>query len=248
VLGLALAWGAAYLSKRKASDRFSYGLKSSSILAAWLNGAILLIAIGAILLGAIQRLLSPHAIVAPVVMAVAGAGILVNGFTAYLFSSGQKSDLNVRAAFLHMLSDALISAGVVVAAFIYMKTGWEWLDPAVSLVITVVIFFGTLNVVKESTNLALHAVPAHLHLNEVRQYLLSEDGVKEVHDLHVWAMSTTEVALTCHLSTADTDLFYATDRLQKIADEIEHRFGIVHSTIQVDHESAVGRCVIDSNL
>lgn len=246
VLGLALAWGAAHLSKKQASDRFSYGLKSSSIMAALINAGILMVAIGAILMEAVQRLMNPHPFVGSVVMMVAAVGILVNGFTAYLFSSGH-SDLNIRGAFMHMASDALISLGVVIAAFIYLRTGWLWLDPVVSIAISIIIFWGTLSLLKESVNLALHAVPAHIDLNAVRTFLESEEGVCGVHDLHVWAMSTTEVALTCHLSTLSVDLFLPTGRLQKISDEINQRFAIVHSTIQVNHESAVSGCVNDSN-
>jgi cobalt-zinc-cadmium efflux system protein len=245
VLGLALAWGAAYLSKKRATDRYSYGLKSSSIMAALINASILLVAVGAIILEAVQRLLHPHLMVGMTVIIIAAIGILVNGFTAFLFSSGKHSDLNVRGAFLHMLSDALISAGVVIAGFIYLKTGWPWLDPVVSIVVSIVILMGTFGLLKESVNLSLHAVPEHIDLNEVRDFLLKQTGVCEVHDLHVWAMSTTEVAMTCHLATKDPSLFCANGRLQKISDEIDHKFQIVHSTIQVDHEADIEHCVKD---
>ena len=245
VLGLGLAWGATYLAKKKVSDRYSYGLKSSSIMAALINAAILMVAIGAIALEAVQRLMHPNLVQASIVMAVAAAGILINGFTAYLFSFGRESDLNVRAAFFHLASDALISVGVVISAFVYLKTGWQWIDPAVSILISILILFGTLSLLKESFNLALHAVPAHIDLKAVRNFLLKESGVVAVHDLHVWAMSTTEVALSCHLSTQDAALFLENSRLQKIATDIEHEFGIIHSTIQVDHESDVQHCVSD---
>jgi cobalt-zinc-cadmium efflux system protein len=246
VLGLGLAWGAVYLSKKEVSDRYSYGLKSSSIMAALINALVLSIAIGAIVLGAIQRLVHPNFIDGKIVIVVAAVGILVNGFTAYLFSSSDKSDLNLRGAFLHMLSDALISLGVVIAGVVYLQTGWTWIDPLVSIFVSIVIFFSTIGLLRESANLALHAVPKQIDLKIVRAFLLREAGVKDVHDLHVWAMSTTEIALTCHLSTHNPELFFTSGRLQKIADDIEHRFGICHSTIQVDHESAVAHCVKDT--
>ena len=234
VLGLALAWGAAHLSKKKATDRYSYGLKSTSIMAALINAAILLLAIGAIILEAIQRLQNPHPIEGMTVVIVAAIGIGVNGFTAYLFSSGENADLNIRGAFLHMLSDTLISIGVVVSALIYLKTGWIWLDSLVSIMVSIVIFVGTFGLLKESMNLALHGVPDHIDLKMVRDFLLNQKGVIEVSDLHVWAMSTTEVAMTCHLSTKKKELFLEKDRVPKISDDIEKEFGIVHSTIQVD--------------
>ena len=245
VLGLALAWGAAHLSKKQATDRFSYGLKSTSIMAALINAAVLLLAVGAIMMESIQRFMHPNPIHGMTVVTVAAIGICVNGFTALLFSTGHH-DLNVRGAFMHMLSDALISLGVVISAFIYLKTGWVWLDPVVSILVSAIIFWGTFGLLKESINLALHAVPENISLKDVRDFLMKQAGVKDVHDLHVWAMSTTEVAMTCHLSTENTELFYTTDRLQHISDKIEHEFGIVHSTIQVDHESAVGHCVKDT--
>ena len=247
VLGLALAWGAAYLSKKQATDRYSYGLKSTSIMAALINAAVLLIAIGAIVMEAVQRFLNPNPVQGMTVIVVAAIGILINGFTAYLFHSGKDADLNVRGAFLHMLSDMLISLAVVVSGFIYLKTGWLWLDPVMSILVSVVIFVGTFGLLKESMNLALHAVPEKIDLNLVRKFLLDQPGVKDVHDLHVWAMSTTEVALTCHLSTSNTEVLLRQGCLQEISDELEHQFGIVHSTIQVDHESEVGHCVKDTH-
>ena len=215
-------------------------------MAALINALVLSVAIGAIVLGAVQRLIHPNYMVGKIVIIVAAVGILVNGFTAYLFSSAEKDDLNVRGAFLHMLSDALISLGVVIAGFIYIKTGWSWIDPVVSILVSVVIFFSTIGLLRESANLALHGVPKKIDLKIVRAFLLRETGVKDVHDLHVWAMSTTEIALTCHLSTHNPEMFFTTGRLQKISDEIEHRFGICHSTIQIDHESSVDHCVKDT--
>jgi cobalt-zinc-cadmium efflux system protein len=134
----------------------------------------------------------------------------------------------------------------VIAGVVYLQTGWTWIDPLVSIFVSIVIFFSTIGLLRESANLALHAVPKQIDLKIVRAFLLREAGVKDVHDLHVWAMSTTEIALTCHLSTHNPELFFTSGRLQKIADDIEHRFGICHSTIQVDHESAVAHCVKDT--
>jgi cobalt-zinc-cadmium efflux system protein len=246
VLGLALAWGAATLSKKQATDRYSYGLKSTSIMAALINATVLFLAVGAIIMEAIQRLMHPNPIVGATVMIVAAIGIGVNGFTAYLFAKGNH-DLNIRGAFLHMIGDALISVGVVIAGFVYLHTGWLWLDPVVSILVSLIIFYGTFGLLKESLNLALHAVPKNIDLSSVRDFLMSQAGVQGVHDLHVWAMSTTEVAMTCHLATQNTELFLTTGRLQQIANEIEKKFGIGHSTIQVDNESDISDCVKDSN-
>jgi cobalt-zinc-cadmium efflux system protein len=232
VLGLGAAWTAAVLAKRAPSPRFTYGLRGSSILAALFNAVFLLVAVGAIAWEAIMRLAAPEPVASVTVMVVAGIGILINGFTAWLFSSGSKGDLNIRGAYLHMLADAAVSAGVVLAALVILYTGWLWLDPAVSLVISAVIIWGTWGLLRESTAMSLNAVPSGIEPAAVRGYLAQCKGVQGVHDLHIWPMSTTEVALTCHLvipSGPPGDAY-----LLDVAQRLKRDFGIDHTTIQIE--------------
>jgi cobalt-zinc-cadmium efflux system protein len=234
VLGLMAAWTAAILSKRAPSPRFTYGLRGSSILAALFNAVFLLVAVGAIAWEAIQRLLVPEPVGGVTVMVVAGIGIVINGVTAWLFASGRKGDLNIRGAYLHMVADAAVSAGVVIAGLIILLTGWNWLDPAVSLVISGVIVWGTWSLLRDSTAMSLSAVPRGIDPRAVRDYLERCSGVVQVHDLHIWPMSTTEVALTCHLvipagSPGDT-------WLMEVARRLHRDFGIEHATIQVEND------------
>ena len=182
VLGLALAWFATWLARRRPSDQFTYGLRSSSILVAVINAVVLLVAVGLILWEALARLRAPSPVESYSVMTVAAIGIAVNGFTAYLFSSGQ-SDLNIRGAFLHMLADALVSAGVVVAGFLMLKTGWLWIDPVVSIAISLVIVWGTWGLLRQSVSMALAGVPQGIKRSDVESFLLSHEGVDRIHDL-----------------------------------------------------------------
>lgn len=235
VLGLLLAWGATILSRRAPSSRFTYGMRSSSILAALGNAVLLLLATGAITWEALQRFVHPEPVEGTTVIVVAAIGIVVNAATAALFLAGRKGDLNVRGAFLHMAADAIVSLGVVIAGGAIVYTGWLWLDPATSLVISVVIVAGTWGLFRDSVRLALHAVPPGIEIERVRAYLQGVTGVAEVHDLHVWAMSTTENALTAHLVTPQGypgDAFVAT-----LCEEIQERFGIGHSTIQIETDT-----------
>lgn len=232
VLGLGAAWAAAVLSKRPPSPRFTYGLRGSSILAALFNAVFLLVAVGAIAWEAIMRLVTPEPIAGFTVIVVATVGILINGLTAWLFASGSKGDLNIRGAYLHMLADAAISAGVVVAAVVIVLTGWLWLDPLVSLVISAVIVWGTWSLLRESTAMSLNAVPRGIDPAAVRGYLAQCAGVQGVHDLHIWPMSTTEIALTCHLvipAGPPGDAY-----LMDVAQRLYRDFGIEHATIQVE--------------
>jgi len=245
VLGLILAWGASYLATQKMGKRFSYGLKSSTIMAASLNAVFLLVALGGIIWESIQRFMNPNPIEANTVMAVAAVGILVNGITAWLFVKGKDDDLNIRGAFLHMLGDALISAGVVVAGFVYLKTNWLWLDPTVSIVISILIVMGTIGLLKESLSLALHAVPRGIDIEEVKHFLEGQSHVVKVHDLHVWAMSTTETALTCHLVVNNPEEFSAQGGLLAVTHELDEKFHIEHSTIQLDRVEHEEHCVHD---
>lgn len=232
VLSLFLAWGALILAKRKPSERYTYGLQSSSILAALINAIVLLVACGGIGWEAIQRFSQPAAVGSSTVMAVAAIGIVINGITAWLFMAGRKSDLNIRGAFLHMVADALVSFGVVLSGAAILKTGWLWLDPLISLVISILIITCTWKLLQDSFALALHATPKHISTVKVKAYLLSLDGVKAVHDLHIWAMSTNEAALSAHLLMAGShpgDAF-----LHTVAHQLEHDFGIGHSTLQIE--------------
>jgi cobalt-zinc-cadmium efflux system protein len=232
VLGLLVAWGAASLGKRAPTVHYTYGLRRTSILAALFNAIFLLVAIGAIAYEAFGRLAAPEPVAGGIVMAVAAIGIVINGVTAWLFSSGRKGDLNVRGAFLHMVSDAVVSAGVVVSAFTIGLTGWLWLDPATSLVIVAIIMIGTWGLLKDSVAMALDRVPDGIAPRDVEAALTGLPGVARVHDLHIWSMSTTEVALTAHLvmpTGCPGDAF-----LHDAADMLHDRFEIGHATLQVE--------------
>lgn len=232
VLGLIAAWTAAVLSKRAATSRYTYGLKGSSILAALFNAVFLLVAVGAIAWEAVHRLFYPTPMTEITVIVVATIGIAINGVTALMFASGRNSDLNIRGAYLHMVADAAVSVGVVIAAVVIMFTGWLWIDAVTSLVICVLIVWGTWSLLRDSTAMSLAAVPRGIDSVAVRSYLEQCEGVVQVHDLHIWSMSTTEVALTCHLvipTGAPGDAY-----LMAIAERLEHDFGIEHTTIQIE--------------
>ncbi len=241
VLGLAAAWVAAALVKRQPSARFTYGLRGSSILAALFNAVFLLVATGAIILEAVQRIFTPAEVGGVTVMVVAGIGILINGFTAWLFASGSKSDINIRGAYLHMMADAAVSLGVVLAGLLILATGFDWIDPVVSLVIAILIIWTTWSLLRESLNMALSAVPDGIDPEAVRSSLAGRPGVVALHDLHIWSMSTTETALTVHLVMTNG----ASDRnfLRETATELRNRFGIAHATLQVE-EAGVTACTL----
>lgn len=203
VLGLLLAWLATLLSRRKPSKRYTYGLRSTSILAALANGMLLLIACAAIAWEAIHRFQQPPHVAGLTVTIVAAIGIIVNGFSAWLFVKGSKGDLNIRGAYLHMLADTAVSLGVVLAGIAMMYTDWFWLDPVISLLIVLVILVSTWGLLRDSIRLALNAVPANISVSDVEQYLHQCSGVKEIHDLHIWGISTTEGALSAHLVMPD---------------------------------------------
>jgi cobalt-zinc-cadmium efflux system protein len=232
VAALAIAWGASALARRLPSARFTYGFRSSSILAALFNAVVLLVAVGAIALESIQRLMTPGPIASLTVIVVATVGIVVNGVTTLMFSGGRHSDLNVRGAFQHMVADTLVSVGVVVAGCLILVTGWLWLDAVVSLLIVTVILIGTWGLLRQSMQLALDAVPPSIDPEAVRRYLAGLGGVAEIHDLHIWPMSTTETALTCHIVMPGGHPGDA--MLSEVALELGHRFHIQHATIQVE--------------
>jgi cobalt-zinc-cadmium efflux system protein len=232
VLSLALAWAAAVLSARPPSERFTYGLKSSSILAAIANAALLWVAIGAILVETIRRLAEPAQVGGGTMMIVAAVGIAVNAFSALLFAKGSKSDLNLRAAFVHLMADALVSVGVVGAGFVITLTGWALVDPLVSLVITLVIGWSSWGLLRDSLKMGMLGVPEGIDGPKVRAFLEARPGVTRVHDLHIWPMSTTETALTAHLvmpGGQPGDAF-----LHSLAHDLEHEFHIGHPTIQIE--------------
>jgi len=239
VLALALAWVASIAARRPPSGRFTYGFKSSTILAALGNAMLLAFAIGAILFETFHRLMTPQQPEGMVMVIVAGIGVGINALTAMLFLRGQ-DDINIRGAYLHMAADALVSLGVVMAGVAIILTGLWWIDPLVSLVIVAVIAWGTWGLARDSLTMGLLAVPARIDLAEVKQHLASFDGVTAVHDLHVWPMSTTETALTAHLVMPGRP---ASDTLlRELADSLEARFGVGHSTLQVESgENPCGR-------
>jgi cobalt-zinc-cadmium efflux system protein len=232
VLGLVVAWIGAVLARRPPSARYTYGLKGAPILAALFNAVLLLVGVGAIAWEAVHRLFAPAPVAETTVMIIAGIGVIINTITALLFMSGRKGDLNVRGAFLHMAADAAVSAGVVLAALVILLTGWLWLDPAMSLLIVAVIVWGTWGLLRESLALSLAAAPAHIVPEQVRTYLVALPGVAGVHDLHIWAMSTTEIAMTAHLVMPGGHPGDAV--LAGIVAELKHRFGIVHATLQIE--------------
>lgn len=246
VLSLLFAWGATYLAGRKASARRTYGLRRSTILAALLNAIILLTAIGAVAWEAMGRFASKALPNGEVIVWVAAAGVLVNAGTALMFMAGRKHDLNIRGAFLHMTADAVVSLGVVMSGGLVLLTGWAWLDPLTSLVIVAVIMGGTWGLFRESLDLALDAVPEHIEPQAVEAYLRRLPGVQNIHDLHIWAMSTTEVALTVHLvrpgAPVRNDVF-----LHQVSRDLRHRFGISHATIQIETGNDEYPCYLESS-
>ncbi len=240
VFGLLLAWGASILVQRRPTQRHTYGLRRTSVLAALINALVLLVAVGAIAWEAILRFGRPDVVASGTVMLVASIGIVINGFTAWLYMAGRQHDVNIRGAYLHMAADAAISLGVVLAAIAMYFTGWLWLDPAVSLVIAVVIGVGTWKLLRESLDLALDAVPTSIQPAKVAEYLAGLPGVSAVHDLHIWAMSTTEIALTVHLVKPDAIIDDAL--LVQITRELRGRFGIHHTTVQFELGDAAHPC------
>lgn len=233
VLGLGLAWFAEWLSNRHPTVQRTYGYKSSSILAALANAAFLLVAMGAIIVEAITRLSQNAPVEGGWMMVVAGAGILVNGATAILFHSGSQHDLNIRGAFMHMAADAGVSLGVVLAGGLILLTGWEWLDPVMSILVAIVVLIGTWDLLRDAVNLAMAAVPKEIDPVAVKTLVNAYPTVASCHDLHIWALSTTDVALTVHVvrTTAEgNDAF-----LDALSLSLRESFDIAHTTIQVEY-------------
>jgi cobalt-zinc-cadmium efflux system protein len=242
VLGLVLAWAGAALARLRPSARYTYGLRSTSIMAALANAVLLLIAVGAIALEAVQRLAAPAEVASATVIAVAALGIVINGATAWLFRHGHAHDINLRGAYLHLASDAAVSAGVVLAGIVIALTGWHWVDPAASLVVAAVIVVGTWQLLREAIKLSVQAVPGAIDPASVRIYLEAVAGVTALHDLHIWPISTTETALTCHLVMPGGHPGDAV--LARVTDELHHRFRIQHVTLQIELGDTAAECVL----
>lgn len=232
VLGLAMAWGATALARRARTARRTYGLRRTTILAALANGGLVLFAVGGVVWEAVQRLGQTRPVDGALVAVVAAIGVVLNGLAAMLFARGRHKDMNVRGAFLHLVADAAVSAGVVIAGVVVWRTGWAWIDPATSIVVSAVILYSTWELVREAFDLLLDAVPPHIDPDAVARYLAGLPEVREVHDLHVWSMSTTEVALTAHLVLPWPSA--APSFLSSLPHDLEHRFGIHHITIQFE--------------
>lgn len=240
VLGLGMAWGATVLARRKRTARRTYGLKRTTILAGLANAVLILVAIGGVSWEAVRRFGAPAQVDGGIVAVVAAVGVLVNCGAALLFAKGREGDVNRRGAFLHLMADAAVSAGVVVAGVIVWQTGWNWIDPATSIAVSFVILFTTISLLRDATNLVLDAVPNHIDPEAVESYLAGLPNVQGVHDLHIWSMSTTEVALTAHLVApwaACPPTF-----LRDIESDIQHRFGIAHTTIQIEPSNLDDAC------
>ncbi len=244
VSGLLLAWGASILARKTPSERYTYGLRSTSILAALANAMFLLITCGAIAWEAMQRFSHPPEVAGLTVTLVAGVGIVINGLSAWMFIKGSKEDLNIRGAYLHLVSDAAVSLGVVVAGIVMIFTSWYWLDPFISLAIVVVIIIGTWGLLRDSLQLALSAVPAHIEIAAIDAYLRQCAGVTDIHDLHIWGMSTTENALTVHLvmpAGYPGDVY-----LDDIMQTLNKQFSIHHSTLQIEQGTTDHMCSLKS--
>jgi cobalt-zinc-cadmium efflux system protein len=240
VLGLVLAWAAAYASTVGPNERRTYGLRRTSILAALVNALVLLLVTGGITWEAVRRFGNPAPVLGTTMMVVAAVGVVVNGATAFLFFSGRRHDLNLRGAFLHMAADAAVSLGVVVSGALVQWQGWTWVDPVASLLIVAAILYSTWGLLFESINLALDAVPKEIDPGLVRDYLKSLPGITDVHDLHIWGMSTTETALTVHLVKPDGQIDDAF--LAEVEHALHDRFGIMHPTIQLEQGDAEHSC------
>ncbi len=240
VLGLTLSWGAVVLARRKPTGRRTYGFRGTTILASLVNAVTLLFVTGGVAWESVKRLSAPESVAEKTVIVVALLGVVVNGVSALLFMSGGKRDLNVRSAFLHLASDAAISFGVALAGLCILATGWNWLDPVVSIVLSFVILVSTWSLLRRSMDLVLGAVPEGIDPDAVKEYLVKLKGVVEVHDLHIWAMSTTETALTAHLVIPGESCHPAF--LGDVAKTLHDRFDIEHSTLQLEPPGAPGPC------
>ncbi len=244
VLGLVFAWTASLLATIKPKGKYTYGLRKTTILVSILNALLLFGAVTAIGWDAVEKLYNPEPVAGTPVMIVAAIGVVINTLTALLFMKGQKEDLNIKGAFLHMAADAGVSLGVVVAGLLINITGLQWIDPITSFLIIAVILWGTWNLFTDSVDLALDAVPKQIDVDQVRDFLLSQKGVQNVHDLHIWAMSTTKVALSVHIITSvQTDSSF----IQEIQESLHEKFNIGHTTIQIEFGTVLKDCCTNCN-
>jgi cobalt-zinc-cadmium efflux system protein len=243
VMSLMLAWGASHLATKHPTHKRTYGLRKVTIMASLVSAVLLLVALGGIAWESVERLSSPQPVDGVIIIVVAAIGVVINTATALLFVKGQKHDLNIRAAYLHMAADAVISLGVVIAGVAIMLTGWLWLDPLISLFIVVVILLGTWRLLRDSIDLSIDAVPQGINVAEIKSYLSALKNVSDIHDLHVWALSTTETALTVHLVT--THELIDNCFLQKVQEHLHHHFNIAHATIQIENEDGDYTCVLN---
>lgn len=245
VFSLLLAWGASVLAAKASNDKRTYGYRKTTVMASLSSAILLLVALGGIAWEAVGRFSEPKPVEGMTIIVVAAIGVAINALTALLFVKGQKQDLNIRGAFLHMAADAGVSLGVVVAGIVITVKGWLWVDPVISLVVVVVVFVGTWGLLRDSINYAIDAVPAGIDIPGVRQYLTSFDHVVRIHDLHVWPLSTTETALTVHLVVNDDRL--DNTFLQNLQQHLQDDFKIAHSTIQVEAAKDEKSCILDGN-
>ncbi len=244
VFSLILAWGASFLAKKAATEKRTYGLRKATVMASLGSAILLLVALGGIAWEALNRFSDPAPVAGMTVIVVATIGVVINTVTALLFFSGQKDDLNIKGAFLHMAADAVVSLGVVVAGLFILFYGWVWIDPVISLIIVAVILVGTWGLLKDSMNYALDAVPDSVDIPALKQYFNGLDSVERIHDLHVWPLSTTEIALTVHLVVSDgtTDNRF----LCNLQQHLHNHFGIAHSTIQIESAGEEQNCMLDN--
>jgi cobalt-zinc-cadmium efflux system protein len=233
VISLILAWISMWMIKKSATTKFTYGYKKGSILIAMVNAALLMFALGVISFEAVKRLYSVNEVGGKTIIIVASIGIVINGFTALLFTKGKNKDLNIKGVFLHMLTDTLVSAAVVVSGVLIIIFGYNWIDSVISLVVVVVIFIGTWNLLKDTVRLSVDAVPSHIEFDKVYSYLKSIEGVSDVHDLHIWAMSTSQNALTAHIVVSED--IKDEGLINNINSDLKNTFGITHSTIQIEN-------------
>lgn len=243
VMSLVLAWGANYLATKNPTQKRTYGLRKVTIMASLLSAVLLLVALGGIAWESVERLSSPQPVDGLIIIVVAGIGVLINTATALLFVKGQAHDLNIRAAYLHMAADAAISLGVVIAGIAIILTGWLWLDPVISLFIVVAILIGTWQLLRNSIDLSIDAVPEGIDVIHIQNYLKSLKNVTDIHDLHIWALSTTETALTVHIET--TLEVIDNSFLQEVQEHLHHHFNIAHTTIQIENEAGDYHCVLN---
>ncbi len=240
VLALLLAWGATYLAQRRPTRTKTYGLRRGTILAAFISALILLMTMAIVAWEAIDRFAEPAPVSSKTIIIVAAVGVVINTLTAFLFLTPQGRDLNIKAAFIHMSADAAVSLGVVVTGIIIFFTSIYWFDPAISLLIVIAIIFSTWSLLRDSFNLAMDGVPKGINPDEVKKFILRQNGVKEIHDLHIWAMSTTQVALTAHIVRDTTEL--DDNFLHRLSNDLRQKFGIIHPTIQIESGTAAKLC------